>query len=298
MLFSEGAVEPVLGEEDPRLHGGFDAVDAAPRGLRGAERESVATCGVQMRLNRHVGRLACGDELQRVLHRHAIVGHRVPDEHRWRLRVDMLLDAHFIHRRLLAVPLAEERAEAAVVTETPRCDDRVGEHQRVRPQFVRIIAVRDERGIAGGSGEIRGQMTARGEADDGDARGVHVPFVCVRANLPHGFGHLEHGNGVDGRFAGIVEHKRVVVGGEELQRNRLALAACGHLITAAGQHKHGRTLAVGHDVGVVFGKIACKTRSGTVDADDGGLKILHDTSFVEREWAGKSPRLVCSTNIQ
>ena len=122
----------------PDLHTRFDAVDPLPCGFGGAERQAVAAAGEQVRLDAHAGLLAGVDEHQRVLIRHAIVRNGMPDEHRRRLRVDMLFDRNRVERFRIGLAVAEQRIETAAVGERAGRDHRVGEHQAVRAHRIRV----------------------------------------------------------------------------------------------------------------------------------------------------------------
>ena len=144
----------------PDLHTRFDAVDPLPCGFGGAERQAVAAAGEQVRLDAHAGLLAGVDEHQRVLIRHAIVRNGMPDEHRRRLRVDMLFDRNRVERFRIGLAVAEQRIETAAVGERAGRDHRVGEHQAVRAHRIRVVTMCREHVVAGGSRKIGGKVTA------------------------------------------------------------------------------------------------------------------------------------------
>ena len=201
----------------------------------------------------------------------------MPDEHRRRLRVDMLFDRNGVERFRIGLAVAEQRIETAAVGERAGRDHRVGEHQAVRAHRIRIVTMCREHVVAGGSRKIGGKVTAGGEADHRDRVGIAMPFVGMRTNPPHRFSRFQQRDREDGRFHGIAQHERVEAGCKELHGDWFGFAVGRHFVAAAGNHQHGRALAIRVDFAAVVKAVADERGRAAVDSGNFIFKITHDS---------------------
>ena len=120
-------------------------------------------------------------------------------------------------------------------------------------------------------------MTAGGEADHRDRVGIAMPFVGMRADPPHRLGRFQQRDREDGRFHGIAQHERVEAGCKELHGDWFGFAVGRHFVAAAGNHQHGRALAIRVDFAAVVKAVADERGRAAVDSGNFIFKITHDS---------------------
>ena len=118
-------------------------------------------------------------------------------------------------------------------------------------------------------------MTTCGKTDHGNRFRINVPFGCMLANHVHRIGGFQKRNWKNGRLHRISQHKSVETGRKKLHCNRLGLAIRRHFITAARNHEHRRTHAIGNDFFTVIKAISDEFRCAAVDAGNFIFEIFH-----------------------
>ena len=124
---------------------------------------------------------------------------------------------------------------------------------------------------------VSGKVTAGGEADHRDRVGIAMPFVGMRTNPPHRFSRFQQRDREDGRFHGIAQHERVEAGCKELHGDWFGFAVGRHFVAAAGNHQHGRALAIRVDFAAVVKAVADERGRAAVDSGNFIFKITHDS---------------------
>lgn len=104
-----------------------------------------------------------------------------------------------------------------------------------------------------------------------------MPFVGMRTNPPHRFSRFQQRDREDGRFHGIAQHERVEAGCKELHGDWFGFAVGRHFVAAAGNHQHGRALAIRVDFAAVVKAVADERGRAAVDSGNFIFKITHDS---------------------
>ncbi|CRH89436.1 Uncharacterised protein [Chlamydia trachomatis] len=176
----------------------------------------------------------------RVLNWNRLVRNRLPNEHRWSLRINVIFQRKLLHELFASarIYVSKKTVESWLMRVFASRNHRVSKHKSVWAHVICVISICFFNIVANASRKICCNMAACRESNNRHFLCIYMPFFCIIANQLHSLRGFQKLSRVCARHKRVSQNKSVESSGSKLHSNRLCFSIRNAQESAAWQNQH------------------------------------------------------------